>query len=102
MFHLAFHPEIVDSSGIKRSSSPLQKGSDEFMLRNLSQRQEINKRFYHPNCVQIKQVKKQHFNAIIDFTCSMLQYTWVKVFRINPEFRILRLSQPQNAELGRL
>ena len=28
--------------------------------------------------------------------------TWVKVFRINPEFRILRLafieSQPQNAE----
>ena len=30
--------------------------------------------------------------------------TWVKVFRIIPEFRILRLtpqeSQPQNAELG--
>ena len=31
--------------------------------------------------------------------------TWVKVFRIIPEFRILRLtieSQPQNAELWRL
>ena len=31
--------------------------------------------------------------------------TWVKVFRSNPEFRILRLtsieSQPQNAELRR-
>ena len=26
--------------------------------------------------------------------------TWVKVFRINPEFRIE--SQPQNAELSRL
>ena len=32
-------------------------------------------------------------------------YTWVKVFRINPEFRILRLtfhSRPQNAEFSRL
>ena len=33
-------------------------------------------------------------------------HAWVKVFRIIPEFRILRLtfhrSQPQNAELGRL
>ena len=27
---------------------------------------------------------------------------WVKVFRIIPEFRILKESQPQNAELGRL
>ena len=30
--------------------------------------------------------------------------SWVKVFRVNPEFRILRLTyvlvQPQNAELG--
>ena len=36
----------------------------------------------------------------VDFTLS-----WVKVFRIVPEFRILRLtsteSQPQNAELRR-
>ena len=37
-----------------------------------------------------------------------LKYSWVKVFRIIPEFRILRLtfhrnlSQPQNAELNRL
>ena len=44
---------------------------------------------------------------------SLIMFTWVKVFRIIPEFRILRLtfyrlsiysieSQPQNAELGRL
>ena len=30
-------------------------------------------------------------------------HVWVTVFRIIPEFRILRLeSQPQNSELGRL
>ena len=30
-------------------------------------------------------------------------YLWVKVFKIIPEFKILRLTfQPQNAELGRL
>ena len=35
-----------------------------------------------------------------------MSLTWVKVFRIIPEFRILRLisieSGPQHAELGRL
>ena len=36
---------------------------------------------------------------------ELVSIPWVKVFRINPEFRILRLtfqSQSQNAELGRL
>ena len=47
-----------------------------------------------------------------DYGCAgssehlLLAYAWVKVFRINPEFRILRLtfmeSQPPNAELRRL
>ena len=35
--------------------------------------------------------------------CVIKGLPWVKVFRINIEFRILRLSiesQPQNAELG--
>ena len=47
--------------------------------------------------------------AISAAFCSVVREAtvsiWVKVFRINPEFRILRLtfqeSQPQNAELGR-
>ena len=35
--------------------------------------------------------------------CSLLITSWVKVFRIIPELRILRLeSQPQNAEIGQL
>ena len=42
-----------------------------------------------------------------DLKEAFVHIAWVKVFRINPEFRILRLtfcveSQPQNAELGRL
>ena len=52
-----------------------------------------------------------HVNKGPDQSCANLGsqmrlnlFSWVKVFRINPEFRILRLtfqSQPQNAELGR-
>ena len=37
------------------------------------------------------------------FSENLQVHTWMKVFRIIPEFRILRLSiesQPQNAELG--
>ena len=30
-----------------------------------------------------------------------LSEAWVKIFRINPEFRILRLTFPQNDELRR-
>ena len=53
----------------------------------------------------------------MDLEVIEMRFTWVKVFRINSEFRILRLpfhrkskavlaycaigSQPQNAELGR-
>ena len=40
------------------------------------------------------------------FAALSVGIPWLKVFRINPEFRILRLtskeSPPQNAKLGRL
>ena len=47
--------------------------------------------------------------CVNDFVCQGYWVTWVNVFRIIPEFRILSLtfhriveSQPQNAELGTL
>ena len=58
-----------------------------------------------------KHISEQITNLDNILIIDILQYIkemvnlWVKVFRRNPEFRILRLtfieSQPQNAELGR-
>ena len=57
--------------------------------------------------IHILRVNDHIYQSEFIYTVPFLCFSWVKVFRINPEFRILRLtlsieSQPQSAELWRL